>query len=109
MATNYDGAVQIAKSPNFQNRVMYALIEVAKEVLKEPGVTQYNTERVTFAQSVLTTEIEAGRLFAASINVVIGNTAVLDPDTVDNGVTDAQVSSAIRGDWNDIAAIPQNA
>ena len=107
MATNYDGAVQIARSPNFQNRIQYAMVEIAKEVLSEAISTPFNTERVAFAQSVLKTDLEAGRIMAASINVVIGNTAILDPDVVDNGVTDVQVSSAIRGDWNDIAAIPQ--
>ena len=107
MATNYDGAVQIARSPNFMNRTEYALVEVAQEVLSEPLATQYHSDRLAYAQSLLRAEIDRARVLIAAISIVVGNESILDPNADDHGVSDGAVSNAIRNNWNDLAGIEQ--
>ena len=105
MSASYDEAVQIAKSANFLNRTEYALVEICQEVLVEPAATQHHTERLQYAQSLLKAEIDRSRVIIAAITIVVGNTNILDPDQVGAGVTDAQITNAIRSNWNDLAAI----
>lgn len=107
MATNYDGAVEIAKSPNFIRRIEYVLVEQSKVVLSEPLATQYHADRIAFAQELVKSEIDRGRIVITAISLIVGNTGVLDPNEVDNGVTDAQLSAGIANDWNDLAGIEQ--
>ena len=108
MATDYDGAVRIARTPEFGRRVELSLVEVAQEVLSEPLNTQYHADRLKYAQDLLRAEIESGRITIAALVAISGNESILDPDAPNHGVTDAQVVGGIRSHWNDLAGIEQS-
>lgn len=107
MATNYDGAVRIARTPEFLRRVELSLAQIAQEVLSEPKATTFHAERLAYAQGLVRAEIESGRVTIAALLVISGNEGILDPDVPGHGVTDAQVLAAIRTNWNDLAGIEQ--
>ena len=100
-------AYDVARQPGYQNRVAQLLADAAVDVMAEDGATAGHAERVAYATSVLNggaSIFDAALATMSDSNVKDG----ADPNAVDNGVTDAEIVTAISGIFSALAGYPAN-
>src|SRR6267142_5587756 len=105
MPSKFQNIVVIARQPNFQDRVKFAMQAIAIVVMKEDPQTASHAERVVFAKNILSGvvnsfEMSVGILTEKNISDVTDPTQGVEAQF---GIADADIQTAVNSLFNAFA------
>lgn len=102
------GGANLATDPNFQKRVAMAFFFVAREVYSESETVENHPLRVSMAQALISSNVEAILRYTGL--VVTAPTIVAKTDlqlSTQSNVSDQEIILAVREIWNALAGVRQ--
>jgi hypothetical protein len=97
----------LARDANFQTRLQYVLVQVARGVKEEPSSTPGHTQRSSYATTVINNPSGAAQ---SSAVMVVGGPNVIGTVTLEDSgpvttVSDAALFSQVSAYWNALSGL----